>query len=175
METELRIEGVGLPPLSARGCVQTLEFVQKGAFRRTVNGELLYLAAGGGDKYRSVIRCEDKTTPTFDGIMQGSIVRVGCLQRLWQEGRIGHPMMLTRDPVEGSICALDGGQVNVPVVAFGRDVHMMGDQNEAASSRKGEIVYVSYRPWLKMCVMQVQALTDEWGMRCGWQMALEEV
>jgi hypothetical protein len=109
METELIIEGCGFPPLSARGCSQELTEVPQGEFRRTVNGNLAYL---GPDqhKYQSVIRCEDKVTLVNEGVLaRGMVVRIGCLQRLWQQCQNGC-VTLEREAVSGSIVAMDGAQ-----------------------------------------------------------------
>ncbi len=109
METELIIEGVGFPPLSARGCRQELNLVEQGEFRRTVNGTLIYLGPEH-QKYRSMIWCEDKVTLVSEGVLErGAVLRIGCLQRLWQKSQ-KMDVTLERDAVDGSVVVMDTRQ-----------------------------------------------------------------
>jgi hypothetical protein len=164
METELIIEGCGFPPLSARGCRQELTIVEQGAFRRTVNGDLAYVGPKT-HKYKSVIRCEDKITLVNEGVlMRGAVVRIGCLQRLWQQGSKGI-MTLEREAVDGSITCIDHLQNQQPVrIIDAKSVEVFGDN-----------AFVSYRPWLLMRVVALKLHTDEWDLKAGWSLELEEV
>jgi hypothetical protein len=36
-------------------------------------------------------------------------------------------------------------------------------------------VFVSYRPWLSMRVISLTLRTDEWGLKAGWRLELEEI
>lgn len=167
METELIIEGCGFPPLSARGCSQELTIVEQGAFRRTVNGDLAYLGPDS-HKYRSVIHCEDKVTLVNEGVLaRGSIVRIGCLQRLWQQG-YGR-VMLEREAVAGSVAAMDAEQKAA-------EVHVIDSKTvEVVNESGNEKIFISYRPWLSMRVISLTLRTDEWGLKAGWRLELEEV
>ncbi len=180
METELIIEGCGFPPLSARGCSQELTVVPQGEFRRTVNGNLAYL---GPDqhKYRSVIRCEDKVTLVNEGVLaRGMVVRIGCLQRLWQQCQ-NRCVTLEREAVSGSIVAMDGAQKPLSVRVLDSktvEVAAHGDDEVAAvieDKVKANKVFISYRPWLSMRVLSLVLYTDEWGLKAGWTLELEEV
>jgi hypothetical protein len=163
METELIIEGCNFPPLSARGCTQELTVVPQGAFRRTINGDLAYLGPEN-HKYRTVIRCEDKVTLVNEGALaRGAVVRIGCLQRLWQQGN--GCVTLEREAVAGSVAAIDAAQN--PVV-----VHALDSKTVEVGEGK---VFVSYRPYLSMRVISLTLHTDEWGLKAGWQLELEEV
>lgn len=166
METELIIEGCGFPPMSARGCSQELTLVEHGIFRRTVNGDLAYLGPQN-HKYRSVVRCEDKVTLVNEGVLlRGTVVRIGCLQRLWQQG-VGD-VRLEREAVAGSVVAMDAAQN--PVIADVIDSKTVKVVQEAHQD-----VFVSYRPWLTMRVISLMLHTDEWGLKAGWRLELEEV
>ncbi len=164
METELIIEGCGFPPLSARGCQQELSIVEQGTFRRTVNGDLNYVGPKS-HKYKSVIRCEDKTTLVNEGVvMRGATVRVGCLQRLWQQGSCGF-MTLEREAVSGSIAGIDRRQKSRIVrLIDAKTVELFDDDT-----------FISYRPWLVMRVIALTLNTDEWGLKAGWVLELEEI
>lgn len=166
METELIIEGCNFPPLSARGCTQELTVVSQGAFRRTVNGDLAYLGPEN-HKYRSVIRCEDKVTLVNERALErGAVVRIGCLQRLWQQG--SGRVTLEREAVAGSAAAMDAAQNSVVVRVLDSKTVEVGDG-------KSEKAFVSYRPYLSMRVISLTLHTDEWGLKAGWRLELEEV
>ncbi|MES2252818.1 MAG: hypothetical protein V4482_03930 [Pseudomonadota bacterium] len=172
METELIIEGCGFPPFSARGCQQELSQVEQGAFRRTVNGQLTYLGPKN-HKYRSIIRCEDKVTLVTEGVLaRGQVVRIGCLQRLWQQVNVeaaSGPVTLEREAVAGSVGCLDAFQKSVDVrVVDAKTVEVM------MACAAGD-VFISYRPWLSMRVISLALHTDEWGLKAGWRLELEEV
>lgn len=164
METELVISRSGFPPFSARGCVQELIPVAMGQFRRTVNGDLVFLGTNG-KKYKSVISCEDKTVVATDGLFVGMIVDVSCIQRLWQRCQ-GWQVSLERMPADGSIHAIDEHHNPLPVICFdGRDITVGTDKP----------CFVSYRPLLTMRIIRYVLKTDEWGVKTGWQLELEEV
>lgn len=168
METELIIEGCGFPPFSARGCNQELTIVEQGTFRRTVNGDLAYLGPEN-HKYRSVITCEDKVTLVNEGVLaRGSIVRVGCLQRLWQQG--GGQVTLEREAVTGSIVAMNASQKAVEMQVVNPKTIEVARESDAK-----EVVFISYRPWLVMRVISLTLRTDEWGLKAGWRLELEEM
>ncbi|MCR5224463.1 MAG: hypothetical protein K6C34_00070 [Alphaproteobacteria bacterium] len=38
-----------------------------------------------------------------------------------------------------------------------------------------ETVFICFRPWLTMQVVDFSLITDEWGMSGGWKLSLEEV
>ncbi|MDF3034283.1 MAG: hypothetical protein K0R76_1237 [Alphaproteobacteria bacterium] len=170
MESELILSKGGFPPLSARGCVQQLMPVGCGTLRRTLNGTLVYTGKPLAHKYRSLISCEDKASLALEGLWRGSEVRVGCIQRLWQKVA-GLEVILERDPMIGSIFATTAHQERREVQeALGRKVVL-------AESPAGmnEDVFVSYRPWLDMRVVTFSLSTNEWGLKAGWRLELEEI
>lgn len=164
METELVISRSGLPPLSARGCIQELVPLAMGQFRRTINGDLVFLGTNG-KKYKSTISCEDKTVVATDGLAIGTIVEVSCIQRLWQQCN-GGKVFLDRMPAERSIHVIDQKHNPVSIVCYdGRELTIGTEQP----------CFVSYRPLLTMRITRYVLKTDEWGVKTGWQMELEEV
>lgn len=165
METELIIEGCNFPPLSARGCSQELTVVDQGTFRRSVNGSLVYM--GPVDhKYKSIITCEDKVTLVNERVLaRGMDVRIGCLQRLWQQGKPG-TVTLERDAVVGSVAVIDGMQKPIGFTII---------DSRTVQISSVEPSFLSYRPWLLMRVISLKLYTNEWGLKAGWQLELEEV
>ena len=169
METELILNLGGLPPLSARGCKQELAPIQQGTFYRTINGELVLV--GGGDlKYRSVIECQDKTTMATNGLYPGSEVMVGCIQRLWEKissDDENESVTLDRYPVRGSVIVMDEDQKQIAVSKIdGKTIHLKD---------RSKTYYISYRPWLNMRALTYSLNTDEWDLKGGWTLELEEI
>lgn len=164
METELVITHAGFPPLSARGCKQELVPKALGQFRRTVNGDLVFLGIQG-KKYRSLISCEDKASFASDELLPGMIVDVHCIQRLWQKVE-GPQVNLDRQPVNKSIRAIKDKSTPVQVICYNGQELTLDNQG---------VAFVSYRPILKMRVVSYTLLTDEWTSSSGWRLELEEV
>lgn len=169
MESILKFSVGGLPPLSARGCTQTLTPLPLGYQQRTMNGDLISWG-NQGVKYKSHIQCQDQAVLATDGLYPGVDITVECIQSLWQrfqsDGEGENVIRLDREPVEGSVVAMtderepleirhDGDQVYLP--------HMVGP------------IFVSYRPRLHMKVRNYELFTSEWGMSSGWKLDLEEV
>ena len=165
MESRLILSRGGFPPLSARGCLQTLTPTKLGEFYRTVNGDLIYLQPYERPKYRSRILCEDKTVFASEGLWPGQKVTVSCVQRLCQK-LDGREATLERLPVKGSIRAVDQEAKSIKLTAVdGRKLTVESDGK----------TFVSYCPILDMRVVSFQLKTDEWGVKTGWQLDLEEV
>jgi hypothetical protein len=168
MESELIMSRGGFPPLSARGCVQHLMPVEAGILRRTINGKLLYIGKPLTHKYRSVISCEDKAALALEGFWRGSELRVGCIQRLWQKVMGQQIITLERDPVEGSVFAVTSKQQK-------REIQEIRGRNIVFAEAALEESFVSYRPWLDMRVVSFSLMTNEWGLKAGWRLELEEI
>lgn len=169
METELKISGVGFPPFSARGCVQTLVPLKTQSFHRTINGELLYLGGQGFHKFTSTIVCQDLGAFSSQIFGIGQEVDVACIQRLWQpfEGS-ERPQELTllRPGVPGSLIAKDEGMKSVDVTILS-DTHV-----RLTSPGPG---HISYCPKLRMRIREFSLKTHEWDAHNSWVMVLEEV
>lgn len=169
METELILSVGGFPPLSARGCIQQITPLEQGKLRRTINGELIFIGQPIS-KYRTVIYCTDKTSLATDGIRPGSPVQVGCIQRLWQKvipDQNNGSITLERPPVEGSITVIDENQKSIEVQSV--------DNQEIKLKDRKNTYYVGYRPWLNMRTVRYNLQTNEWGLKAGWQLELEEI
>ncbi|MDR1910309.1 MAG: hypothetical protein LBQ26_00500, partial [Holosporales bacterium] len=119
-DTELILSIAGFPPYSGRGCFQQLMPIQEAMFRRTINGALTYINVEEHQKYRSVIRGRDVSSPAFDTFWVGTQMTVGCIHRLWQRLNKGETQLtLIRPPVEHSICVVDRAGHAVPFSAEG--------------------------------------------------------
>ncbi|MBM3467889.1 MAG: hypothetical protein FJX71_00465 [Alphaproteobacteria bacterium] len=167
MESELILSRGGFPPLSARGCIQNLIPIESGLLRRTINGSLIYVGKESGHKYRSIISCEDKASLALEGFWRGSEVRVGCIQRLWQKVS-GQEAHLERDPIEGSLFAVTQDRKNI-------EIKEVSGRKVAINKKRDEVIFLSYRPWLNMRVIVFTLTTNEWGLKAGWKLELEEI
>jgi hypothetical protein len=169
METELILSVGGMPPLSARGCIQQIMPIPQGNLRRTINGELIYVGRPIA-KYRSVIYCTDKASLATEGLSPGVTIQVGCIQRLWQKvlpDPDNKPIMLERTPVSDSVIVIDEQQRHL-------EIESVDKQEIRLKSREGTC-FVSYRPWLNMKTVRYNLQTNEWGLTAGWHLELEEI
>lgn len=167
MESELILSRGGFPPLSARGCIQQLMPIEAGTLRRTLSGALIYTGKTVAHKYRSIISCEDKASLALEGLWRGSEIRVGCIQRLWQTAT-GQEAVLERDPVEGSIFVMTAKQEE-------KEVQKGTGRKIVFAERIAGEAFISYRPWLDMRVVTFSLMTNEWGLKAGWRLELEEI
>jgi hypothetical protein len=169
-ESELTLDRIGFPPFSARNCQQTLIPVISGDLRRTVNGTLIYTGNEGHHKFQTAIQCQDKSCPAFEGIWRGSLVKVGCIQRLSQEVKYLREITLYRDPMENSVIVMDENRQEKEIESVTERIVRIRDWQPEPDKW-----YVFYRPSLAMRVISYKLLTDEWGFSGGWQLDLEEV
>jgi len=169
METELTLSVGGLPPMSARGCTQEIVPVQQNNMYRTINGELIFLKQNP-IKYKSIIQCKDKTVLATNDFFIGQEITVGCLQRLWQKvaaNENNNVITVEREPVQGSLYAIDSLNNDVLMAAVdGRQVTLLN---------RDKVCFLSYRPLLNMRVVGYSLNTDEWGLKGGWRLELEEI
>ena len=170
LESELILDRVGFPPFSARHCQQTLTPLKTGDFQRTVNGELIYTGHPGHDKYQSTIQCQDQAIPCFDQLWRGSIIGVGCIQRLSQEVKANQKIVLERDPVDYSVYVINEDREEFEIQSVIKREVILKEKLEEGQKR-----YVFYCPYLQMRLINYKLLTDEWGKSNGWQLELEEV
>lgn len=167
-ETGLIFGIMGLPPESARNCVQELFPIPNGEFRRSVNGKLMFLETSERKKYRSIISCKDVNSPIVDSLWIGSQITIGCIQNLWQLIKPGTTSVrLIRPAVEGSISALNNFGETIPF--------QIRNNNEVLINKEySEKIFVCFRPWLTMYVTDFQMETNEWNMSGSWKVTLEE-
>jgi hypothetical protein len=165
MESTLILSIGGLPPLSARGCTQELMPIPQNLFRRTINGSLLYLGQKPQQRYRSLITCQDQSVLATEGLWPGQALKMGCIQRLWQKA-VSADVLLERDAIEGSLVAIDAQQNPVRILEqTGRKIKL---------EPHATTVFLSYRPWLDVQVIHFTLCTQEWGLKAGWRLEVEE-
>ncbi|MBL0941580.1 MAG: hypothetical protein IBJ00_02460 [Alphaproteobacteria bacterium] len=165
-ETDLKLSCGGLPPWSARGCTQILRPIPTGDLRRTVNGQLIYTGLQSHQKYQSLIQCEDKTPIALDGLWRGNEIEVSCIQPLTQR-MTGQVCRLDRKPIIETVQAIENrGQPLVIADIEGQDVRL------ASSIQQG---FITYCPILQMRIVDFGYNIDEWGLKNGWYLKLEEI
>jgi hypothetical protein len=169
-ESDLRIKGVGFPPLSCRDANQTLTPIPHGELRRSVNGELCYVGTKRHHKYQSRVVCADQNLPGLQQVWVGAVVEVECISPLWEsfvlEGE-ETTQKLSRPVVAGSL--LVKLRDNTPVDFQWED----GVLTLPPGERKAALV--SYRPCLKMRITSFDFKESEWQEDRGWQLSLEEI
>lgn len=158
----------GLPQERARNCTQELIPIANGNFKKSINGNLLFVETSKRQKYRSVISCSDSLSPIIDKIWIGSQINVGCIQNLWQIIRPGETILdLIRPAVSDSIRVINKLGQNVPYSVSGKRILL-----KKSSPQK---TFVSFRPWLTMLVTNFSMKTKEWEMESGWKLESEEI
>jgi hypothetical protein len=116
---ELVITGMGVPPFSVRGVVQTLEPIDEAVdIRRTMNGTAINLSQESFLKYRSEISCEDMDTPAIDQLVVGMEVTVECVQELCYAGSLPLAGNNSRPAVTGSAREANGFVFYRPVLTM---------------------------------------------------------
>jgi hypothetical protein len=142
--TVLRLSGVGVPPYSARGLVQTLTHIDGAAsMGRTINGRLVDTSFIGHRKYATQIMGRDQQPPALGGLWPGHPIRVDSVVELAKQG--DH---LDQDIIDGRIV--------VP------------------GSARMESGFTFYRPRLYCMLVSFSVERDEWGAVVAWSLALEE-
>lgn len=158
----------GLPQERAKKCVQELFPIANGEFKKSINGNLLFVETSDRQKYRSVISCSDLFSPVIDKIWIGTQINVGCIQNLWQVIYPGETELnLIRPAVIDSINVID---------RLGKEVqHLVSGNQVILKKPSDKKTFVSFRPWLTMMVTNFSMKTNEWAMECGWKLESEEI
>ena len=167
-ETILTLGNLVIPVGAGRGITQSLQPIDNGSLRRTVNGNLVDLTREENRKFESQIRCTDMATPAMAELWKGTEILVGCISILNQNvNPIANAVTLIRDPVAGSIFGFEvDGTKHEPVSVLGRDITFdVGI----------DVANVEFRPELNMRVVANSTSTDEYEAEEGWQIDLQEI
>jgi len=165
-ETILVLGDLVIPIGAGRGISQTLQPIDNGDLRRTVNGELIDLTRVENRKFESQVSTIDQASPTLAGIWKGSQLIVEFIENLRQSELVPTTSFtLIRDPVVSSIVGRDvnGDKVAVNTVVD-RDITFVS-----------AVKYVEFRPILTMLVVAMSFNIDEYAAEEGWTIDLEEV
>lgn len=127
--TVLRLEGMGVPPYSARGLTQTLDPIQAaGQIRRTVNGTLVDFSGTQFRKYKSTISCNDQQAPALEGIWPGMTLTVDCVAELGYETSTGGPSRTVVSSREDGDFTFYRARLTMLVMAFTQSRDEYGHQ-----------------------------------------------
>lgn len=169
-ETLLTISGVGLPPMSARGCTQELIPIPNGEFRKTVNGALVFVKTSDYQRYRTIIKCSDMNCPAVGNIWMGSKVEIGCIQNIWQNADSScHSIKLLKIPADNSVVVIDEQQRYLKHILDEESVVHILDDNISGQ------IFISYRPKLDMLITDFRVETNEWELKTSWILCAEEI
>lgn len=169
-ETVLKLGDIPLPAGSSRFISQTLQPIDNGDVRRTVNGNLRDMTRFENRKFESQLSSTDQATPALGGLWKGSEVLVECMKKLRDPVvPAGQATTLIRDPVVDSVFGYvaDPCEKIIPDSVGGvgnRDITFLQD-----------VDYVEYRPIINFMVLANSINEDEPAAEEGWQIDLEEV
>lgn len=168
MDSVLTINGLGLPLFSARGCRQELVPIPNGHFRKTVNGDLCFIKLSDRQRYKTIIKCKDVNVPAFGNFRIGSIVKIDCIQSIWQNIEAGtQSIELIRDFVDGSVLVINENGQDVPFSLNGKKIEL--------KSQNDSNLFVSFRPSLQMLITHFVAECNEWDLTHEWRLEAEEI
>ncbi len=158
----------GLPQERSKNCVQELFPVVNGEFKKSINGNLIFVETSNRQKYRSIISCSDLNSPIIDKIWIGTQINVGCIQNLCQVIQPGETVLdLVRPAVANSIRVTN---------CSGQSVSHSVSKNQILLKKPNDKkIFVSFRPWLTMLVTNFSMKTNEWKMESVWKLESEEI
>lgn len=158
----------GLPQERTRNCVQELFPVANGEFKKSINGNLIFVETSDRQKYRSIISCNDLNSSIIDKIWIGTQINIGCIQNLCQVIRPGETVLdLIRPAVANSIRVINHLGQSVSHSVLGNQIILQKPNDQK--------IFVSFKPWLTMLVTNFSMKTNEWKMENGWKLESEEI
>ena len=168
-ETILTLGDLEIPAGSGRNISQTLQFIDNGDVRRTINGTLTDLTRVVNRKFESQISTTDQATPAMAELFKGQTLLVECISLLRQNvSPAALAETLIRDPVTSSVIGRDADCNPITPDTIGgvgnRDITFLSN-----------VVMIEFRPILNMMVLATSIDTDEYGAAETWTIDLEEV
>ena len=168
-ETILVLGDLEIPAGAGRGITQTLQFIDNGDVRRTVNGNLRDLTRTENRKFESQVSITDQATPAMSELFKGQILLVEFITKL--RHNVFPPSTtatLIRDPVVSSVLGRDSACTPItPTIVGG-----VGNRDITFAT---PVVMVEFRPILNMMVLASSLNTDEYAAEESWVIDLEEV
>ena len=156
-----------MPVWTGRDCTQSLEVLPLGGLHRTLQGTLIYTGGDAPLKYASVCTGKGNTLPGLEALKRGDVVKVHCLQRVWQNGA-GAEITLARPAVPETVLVMNaGGQVLAHRLPAPTQLTLTAPPSTPVS--------ITYCPLLTMRVVEMKVSTPEWGTVPEWSLKLEEV
>ncbi len=167
-ETELLLSIAGLPPMSGQGCKQTLIPIKGGQLSRDINGQLISLGSEVS-KFRSIITGQGLNAIATESLWVGTQLQIGCIQMIWAVIEKGNDEVnLSRPAVEGSVIAVDLSGERV-------DIENIDGTLIKLSKPASDKIFIGFRPWMTVQVVNFILKTDEWENICNWKLIVEEV
>lgn len=79
LNSVIKFAPIGTPPFSIRNATQQLDPIgQASVLRRDCNGKLVDLTPPQFKKYKTIVDCEDMSSPALNGIAVGKEIIVDC-------------------------------------------------------------------------------------------------
>lgn len=169
-ETVLVLGTIPLPFGSSRFISQTIQPIDNGDVRRTVNGNLRDMTRVENQKFESQISSTDQATPALAGLWKGNEILVECMKKFRDPVvPAGLAITLIRDPVVVSVF----GYVAATCEKILPDT--IGGVGNRDITFFSNVDYVEYRPIINFMVLANSINEDEPAAEEGWQIDLEEV
>lgn len=165
-ETILKLGDVSIPAGAGRGISQSLDLIDNGQIRRTINGDLRNLTRALSRKFSSNISVVDLDSPAFRGLWRGQILLVECITRFNQNVSPEASVVdLIRPFASGSVIGYDAGGQKVAIDAIsGQEITFDSD-----------VRFVSFRPVIEFMITGISTGSEEYDASVSWSIDLEEV
>lgn len=167
-QTDLLIGGAYLPYGSARGLSVSVQPINAGEIRRTINGGLVDLTRTTHRKYRVQISGQDTITPTLADLWPGALVSMRI--PVWFRQSIATPtnsLTISRD-------VLSDADVRV-FISFGTPVAFTrAGRVITAAGLAGAQGWVEYLPFVDGRVIERTEQHQEWAASATWSLTVEE-
>lgn len=165
-ETVLVLGDVAIPLGAGRAITQTLEPIDNGDLRRTVNGTLKDLTREENRKFASTISTSDWSSPAFEGLWKGMTLTVQCITEMRQNVfPVSEDITLVRPAVEGTVYGVTEDGVRLAPAL----------ETPTYAEFDDPVRYVVFRPELEFMVTSISRSRDEYAVEESWQIGLEEV
>jgi hypothetical protein len=169
-ETDITIGDINIPFGAGIGISETLQPIDNGQIRRSINGALVDLTRPENRKFEYQISGGDSAAPALMGFWRGQIItNVIPFQKLRDNlSPAGTAITLTREPLVSSVF----GYVASTCTKVAPDT--VGGVDNKDITFLTPVDYVEYRGIFTMMVLANSINADEYAATQTWQIDLEE-
>ncbi|WP_323811269.1 hypothetical protein [Yoonia sp. 67-2] len=174
-ETEGRIFVSGsvadifFPPGSARGISTSIEQIESGELRRTVNGNLVDLTREELRKYAISLSCDGMSLPGFDSVWRGMICTITPPVRWIIKVEPGQNSVTFARPAANA--KMFDAETNNPFP----DPIIGSNGTSATFSAQASVAWIEYQPIFQTRVVGRSESSEEWEASATWSLELEEI
>lgn len=169
-ETNITIGTINIPKGAGIGISETLQPVDNGALRRSINGDLKDLTRPENRKFEYSISGGDSASPALAALWKGSIIN-GVIPVIKMRDNLDTPglaITLTREPDPATVIGYTAACEKVTPDTIG------GTDNKDITFLTN-VDYVEYRAIFDFMVVSNSVDADEYAATEGWQIDFAEV